>query len=186
MWDVTRDVFHTDTRRLDLMRRVDAMNVVAPRLFGILGRACELTVLSGIASFLDEIHFPNRPDRANLVLERVIEDLGPRVGTPERIRMEIDFKRAKALAKPILESRNKVGAHNDLILNLMVANHERTGTKYPLANATVGQIDKIMRRFIRITDGIVARHGTAKIIWGDEGIETQRLFEVLKRGLSRG
>jgi hypothetical protein len=120
--------------------------------------------------------------KANLVLRRVIDDLAPPDGTPERATIEKDYAEALALAHPILHARDKLGAHNDLLTNLQVAEHYLFNTcPYPVKNVTVGEIEEIMLRLIRITDEIVAKHrlGTQ---WYERKIEVKELFMRLYRG----
>jgi hypothetical protein len=184
MWAATVEVFNTDHDNLGAVRRRDIINMVAPRLFDCFAQACNLTVLSGIAAMLDPPHSTGNLSKANLVLRRVIDDLAPPEGTPERAAIEKGYAEAIALARPILHARDKLGAHNDLLTNRQVTEHYLFNTAYPMKNVTVGEIDEIMLRLNRITDAIVAKHrpGTQ---WYEREIEVKEFFMRLYRGKCR-
>src|SRR5687767_1389278 len=46
IYATTVGVFNTDTSDLTVLRRIDVMQIVAPRLFGAFQQACNLTLLA--------------------------------------------------------------------------------------------------------------------------------------------
>jgi hypothetical protein len=188
MWDVARDVFLANPRqprmRLTVqVTRADLMQLTAVNLFDYLEYATVLTVLMGVASFLDKVHMGTDQSKANLVLRRVVNDLAPPVGTPERLKIEADLARAEQLATPIFLTRDKLGAHHDLATNIGVMKHYRHGDAYPLRNATGAELEEIMECFTRITDAIVATAAPGRV-WYAREIEVDRFFDTLLRGLT--
>jgi AbiU2 len=184
LWETTFDVFlkNPPGHIVNAMTRGDVLDIVAPNLFDVLTHACILTACSNIASLLDPRSSQKDPSKMNLVMRRVVDDLAPPIGTPERAAIEADLGRVDNLAKPILLSRNKIGAHNDLSMNLAIARHYAEATQYPLPVATVGDLEEIMDCLVRITDAIVG-HFRPGQQWYKRDIEIDRFFDVLTKGI---
>ena len=185
LWEVNCKVFLTNPRNMfaPAFTRGDALHFAARNLFGVLAQACNIAMMAGIASFLDPKESQVRKQlMPNLVVERVIEDLGPPPYTPERAAIDKDLAEIKRIADPIRNSRNKVGAHRDLFTNIAISQHYLQGAPYPLKKITVGQVEDIMDRLFRITDAIV-KHNRPGTIWYDTTIEIDNFFDVLSYGI---
>jgi hypothetical protein len=192
VWEACLEMFHKPAGENPLsprMTRMDVMSIVAPDLFGALRDACVLAVNSGIACLLDPENSMKKPDKQNLVLSRVVRELGPPLGTPERSAVDADLAELQSLAEPVRVSRNKVGAHLDLSVALAILHHDEddTGaTPYPLTLVSVGQTERMMELLTRITDAVVA-HFRRGYRWYEHQIaaEVDQLFSTLSLGLRK-
>jgi hypothetical protein len=143
------------------------------------------SLFAGIASLFDDLHFNTDPSKANLVLSRVIADLAPLHGTEVRKTIDREFTRATALARRIEFNRDKIGSHNDLVTNLQIEQHYRTGAPYPAKRITVRRILKIMASLNTITDAIVAHNRPSEPTWYDSDLQIERFFDILADGIPR-
>ena len=184
-WQSTLELFLKNPMNIGslVMTRNDMMRLVAGELFDALYDASVLNVYSGLAGLLDKEYSLNDQSRANLVLRRVIDDIGPTLGTPERSAVENDFAMLKRLADPITQSRNKAGAHLDLMIAIAILDHHQKGAPYPLPLLNVGQLEQIMELLARITDAIVSNF-SPRLQWRPKGINVDVLFDTLRRGLN--
>lgn len=128
-----------------------------PYLTDCINTAITASVYLDIAKLNDRVISQNHHGKANLVLRRVIEDLAPSVGTPERNAVEAEYARLLPTVEKLKEWRDKFGAHSDLLRALATLEHLTTGTppSNPIPFISLRELSEAVDCITRITDAIV-------------------------------
>jgi hypothetical protein len=130
-----------------------------PALADSVGLSLTVMVYLEIAKLHDPATSMNRPDKRNLVLRRVIDELAPPTGTPARSRIEDEYLKLQPTAAKIKDWRNSVGAHKDLLMSLRVMDHLLNRSQpHPLPFIPLFELQSAVNSIFEITDLIVATY----------------------------
>jgi hypothetical protein len=175
-WDVFRHLFLITDRNSYLQQH-------APCLKDSVSTQLTIAVYMGIAQLFDPLATFNDPKHSNLVLRRVIDDLAPAAGTPERNEIEGHYRAMQPTVEKIRKWRNKIGAHRSLTIALELVEYiESGGAKpHPLPFIPIKEVTDVLHGLVRITDILTLHVDGQQFQWYDGAVipEIENLFAKL-------
>src|SRR5258706_11532254 len=107
-WDSFHHLFLANAQR------TKAIDALAPELCDAINTALTVIVYQLLAQLNDPVISNNNPQRRNLVLRRVIDEIAPPAGTAQRKKIDADYQAMLTTLDKLKRWRNAVGAHKDL------------------------------------------------------------------------
>src|SRR5258708_7250308 len=87
-------------------KRREYLNREVPTLADCVSTSLTVSIYMGLAQLFDPLMTFNQPSKSNLVLRRVIDDMAPPAGTPERAQIDADFVAMGPTIKLVKDWRN--------------------------------------------------------------------------------
>ncbi len=172
-WDALSHLFMDAKRRAYLKSHL-------PNLEDRISTLLTVSVYMGIACLFDSPMTFNDPGKSNLILRRVIDDLAPPKGTPERARIEADHLAMKPTVKLIKDWRNVIGAHWSLPTTIALVDYIKSGHKqpHPLPHIPLMAVRDVLQCLVSTTDAITKQIEGGPSQWYDFGVvrEVNTLF----------
>lgn len=176
-WDAVSCLFGDPKRREFLQKSF-------PAFADSIGTHLTISVYMGLAQLFDPPESFGDPNKRNLVLRRVIDDVAPPIGSPERTQIENDYKAMEPLVKRLKDWRNAVGAHRSLNTTLALMDYIENGhsTAHPLPHIPLMELHATLERLIGITDDLVKQVQGKFEPWYEPEVvrEVDRLFAFVK------
>lgn len=175
-WDAFRHLFLIIDRNSYLQQQV-------PHLKDSVSTQLTVAVYMAIAQLFDPLATFNDPKHSNLVLRRVIDDLAPARGTPERNEIEGHYKAMQPTVEKIRKWRNRIGAHRSLTIALELVEYiESGGAKpHPLPFIPIKEVTDVLLGLVRITDILTLHVDGQQFQWYEGAVipEIESLFAKL-------
>jgi hypothetical protein len=174
-WEAFANCFMDKNRR-------EYLQSTLPALADCISTVLTTSVYMKLAQFFDPMETFNDYAKSNLVLRRVIDDIAPPAGTPERHQIEADYDAMEPTIKLIRQRRNSFDAHKSLATTLAIVDYIKSGSTlpHPMPRIPLGQVADTLTRLVNITDLMTAHVEGKQVSWYDKRViqEIKTIFDA--------
>jgi len=171
-WDALHYLFRVPATKQSLIK-------ITPALSDIIATSLTVTVYILITQLYDPPISMKDPTKRNLVLQRVLDELAPAKGTPERAKIDAEFERVKPTFDKLKIWRNCVGAHKDLTTAIGIVDHILGARTNPIPRIPLADVEETVKWLISLKDVVAANHCPRLVLEvGDISGEADRLARI--------